>query len=100
MSEYLAQDPRFRQTRLRTGYAADEVDEFVAAVEDALTSPSPRVDASDVAWQRFTPVILKTGYRMDDVDRYLDEAECLLSERAAQFGELQSPGAGRHRRSP
>jgi DivIVA domain-containing protein len=81
MSTYVAQDIRFRLTRFRTGYAVSEVDAFVEAVEDALRSPTPRLDASDVAWQRFTPVMMKSGYRMDDVDDYLTEAEHLLSER-------------------
>ena len=81
MSTYVAQDTRFRQTRFRTGYAAREVDAFVEAVEDALRSPTPRLDASDVAWQRFTPVTLRSGYRMDDVDDYLTEAEHRLIER-------------------
>ena len=81
MTTYVAQDTRFRQTRFRAGYAVDEVDAFVEVVEDALRSPTPRLGASDVAWQRFTPVVMKSGYRMDDVDDYLTEAEHRLSER-------------------
>ena len=81
MSTYVADDTRFRQTRFRVGYATDEVDTFVEAVEDALRSPTPRLGASEVAWRRFTPVILKAGYHMDDVDDYLTEAEHLLGER-------------------
>ena len=81
MSTSASTDVRLRPTRLRTGYAADEVDAFIEAVEDALRSPTPRLGASDVAWQRFTPVMLRSGYRRDDVDDYLTEAEHLLSER-------------------
>jgi DivIVA domain-containing protein len=81
MSQHLAQDTRFRETRLRAGYAAYEVELFVEAVEDALRSASPRLDSSDVAWQRFTPVMMKPGYRMDDVDDYLEDAERVLRER-------------------
>jgi len=81
MSTHVAQDTRFRHTRFRTGYAVEEVDAFVEAVEDALRSPVPRLDASDVAWQRFTSVIVRPGYRRDDVDDYLTDAEHRLSER-------------------
>ncbi len=81
MSHNVAQDTEFRPTRLRAGYATDEVELFIEAVEDALRSPTPRLHSEDVAEQRFTPVVLKTGYRMDDVDDYLTEAEHLLRER-------------------
>jgi DivIVA domain-containing protein len=82
MSHDLARDIQLRPTRFRSGYAADEVEPFLAAVQDALRSPRPRLRAGDVAERRFTPVILKPGYRMDDVDDYLTEVEHLLSERA------------------
>ena len=82
MSHNLAQDAQFRQTRFRAGYAVDEVELFIEAVQDALRAPRPRLNAADVAERRFTPVILKPGYRMDNVDDYLSEAEHLLSERA------------------
>ena len=72
---------RFRHTRIRTGYAPDEVDAFVETVEDALRSPTPLLGAGDVASCQFTPVVLKTGYHMGDVDDYLSEAEHLLSAR-------------------
>lgn len=45
MSEDLAQDARWRRTRGRAGHTADEVELFVAAVEDALRA-SARPDAS------------------------------------------------------
>lgn len=81
MSQYLAQDGELRQTWFRTGYAAEEVEPFVAAVKAALLSGKPLLDSSDVAWHRFTPVVLKHGYRMDDVDNYLEDAERRLRER-------------------
>ena len=81
MSQSFAQDGQLRQTRFRAGYAADEVESFVRAVEDALRSPASLLDASDVARKRFSPVVLKPGYRMDDVDDYLDGAVRLLRER-------------------
>jgi DivIVA domain-containing protein len=81
MSHDLARDIQLRPTRFRSGYAADEVEPFLAVVQDALRSPRPRLRAGDVAERRFTPVILKPGYRMDDVDDYLTEVEHLLSER-------------------
>jgi DivIVA domain-containing protein len=74
-------DRAFRQTRFRGGYAPDEVDVFIDAVEDALRSPTPRLGATDVAEQGFTPVLFKTGYHIGDVDDYLSEAEQLLNER-------------------
>jgi DivIVA domain-containing protein len=70
-----------RHTRFRAGYAAEEVEPFVAEVEDALRSPQPRLEAEDVAGKRFIPVVLRHGYRMDDVDGYLDHAEHVLRER-------------------
>jgi DivIVA domain-containing protein len=74
-------DPTFGQTRFRPGYATDEVDLFVEAVEDSLQSHRPRLGAVDVTYQRFTPVWLKPGYCMDEVDDYLTEAKHLLDER-------------------
>ncbi len=65
MSEDLAQDFRFRKTRIRARLAADEVELFVTAVEDALRSPSAQRDVCDVAWRRFTPVMPKPGYAVD-----------------------------------
>jgi DivIVA domain-containing protein len=84
MSTDVMQDTSFRPTRFRAGYDPDEVDAFVEAVADSLRSPMPRLDASDVAWQRFSSVILKRGYDRDDVDDYLSEAEHLLGQREYQ----------------
>lgn len=81
MSAHAVLSPHFRQTKWRAGYAAHEVDAFIVSVEDALRSPTPLLRASDVAWQRFTPVLLKPGYDMDDVDHYLAAAEHRLGER-------------------
>jgi hypothetical protein len=52
MGQRLAQDTRFRETWFRAGYAADEVELFVQAVEDALRSQSLGPDAADVAGHR------------------------------------------------
>lgn len=81
MSQYLTPGAGFRQTWFRAGYAAEEVEPFLAAVKAALLSGKPLLEASDVAWHQFTPVVLKHGYRMDDVDDYLADAERLLRER-------------------
>jgi DivIVA domain-containing protein len=81
MRRYVGHAPTFRLTRFRTGYATDEVDHFVDAVQDALRSPHPRVGCLDIARQRFRAVMLRTGYHRGDVDAYLSEAEHLLSER-------------------
>jgi DivIVA domain-containing protein len=81
MSQELAQETQLRQTRFRTGYAADEVERFVAAVDAALRSPTPGLHAADIGDKRFSPVVLQHGYRMDDVDNYLDGVEHLLRER-------------------
>jgi len=63
MSHHLDEESRLRQTRIGSVYAADEVELFVQAVEDALRASSSRLDASDVA-------------------DFLSEDEHLLSERA------------------
>jgi len=47
MSHRLAQDTRFRDLGFRAGYAADEVELFVQAVEDALRSQSLGPDTED-----------------------------------------------------
>jgi DivIVA domain-containing protein len=73
-------ETKFRQTRWRSGYSPQEVDDFVAKVENALRSPAPQLSATDVAQSRFTPVQLKPGYHMDDVDHYLEKAQQKLSE--------------------
>ena len=49
MSHHLDEESRLGQTRIGSGYAADEVELFVQAVEDALRASSSRLDASDVA---------------------------------------------------
>ena len=72
---------QLRHTRIRAGYAAEEVEPFVAEVEESLRSPQPRLEAADVARKTFIPVVLRHGYRMDDVDDYLDRAEHVLKER-------------------
>jgi DivIVA domain-containing protein len=74
-------ETHFRQTRWRAGYRPDEVDAFVARVEQALQSSSPSLSAADVAAHRFTPVRLMTGYHPDDVDDYLHQAQQQLAER-------------------
>jgi DivIVA domain-containing protein len=84
MSTDVMQETRFRQTRFRAGYDPEEVDAFVEVVADSLRSPMPQLDASDVAWQRFSSVVLKRGYDRDDVDDYLSEAEHLLGQREYQ----------------
>lgn len=81
MSTDTMPDTEFRHMRFRVGYAVDEVDSFVPVVEDALRAAAPRLCASAVARQTFTPVMLKPGYRMDDVDAYLDHAERRLQPR-------------------
>jgi DivIVA domain-containing protein len=72
---------RFRRTRWRAGYSPDEVDAFVARVEEALESPEPRIGAPEVNMHRFTPVRLMAGYDPDDVDSYLDGAAEELNKR-------------------
>jgi hypothetical protein len=52
MSQRLAQATRFRETPFRAGYASDEVELFVQAVEDALRLQSLGPDAADVARHR------------------------------------------------
>ena len=79
--DVLAPDTEFRHTRLRTGYAIDEVDQFVEVVEKALRSVSPRLRAEEVAGRQFSQVMFKPGYRMEDVDKYLGEAERWLYQR-------------------
>lgn len=63
----------------------EEVDNFVALVEDALASVVPRIRSTDVAACRFTPVQFKWGYDMHQVDEYLEQARRLLREREEQL---------------
>lgn len=77
----LAQTPSFRRVRWREGYSIEEVDAFVARVEEALRSPSPSLGADDVVAATFTAVRLREGYSMQDVDEWLDQAEAALRDR-------------------
>ena len=85
MARTPAMGVRFRQTRWPAGYSVQEVDNFVALVEDALASVVPRVSSTDVAACRFTPVQFKPGYDMNEVDEYLEQARRLLRDREDQL---------------
>jgi len=82
---------RFRQTRWPAGYSVEEVDRFVAVVEDALASEVPRISSTDIATRRFTPVQLKPGYDMDEVDQYLERARLRLRDREGQRSPSPRP---------
>ncbi|MGC0422105.1 DivIVA domain-containing protein [Embleya sp. AB8] len=73
----------FTRTRLREGYAIEDVDTFLARVRDTLdgTAPAPLTPAQ-VREQRFTTVRLREGYDEDEVDAALDEIEARLAARA------------------
>ena len=75
------QRSRFRRTRFRAGYSPEEVDAFVAKVEEALHATTPRITGADIREHRFTPVRLMSGYDPDDVDDYLAEAYRELDRR-------------------
>ena len=82
---------RFRQTRWPAGYRVEEVDRFVALVEDALASVVPDIRSADIARCRFTPVQLKPGYDMDEVDAYLEQARRRLSDRERELPPSLQP---------
>jgi DivIVA domain-containing protein len=88
MSQDVAQD--FRETWFRTGYAPHEVESFVKAVEDALSSSAPKLASADVTWHEFRTVAFSSGYRMDDVDEYLQRAALELKEREGGQWEFEA----------
>jgi DivIVA domain-containing protein len=61
----------FPTTRVREGYAVDEVDAFLARVAAALRAGEPVAQMVEEA--RFRPVAFKRGYDMGAVDALLDE---------------------------
>ena len=69
---------RFTTTKLRPGYAQDEVDRFVGRIEQTLggqAMPGDRVTADDVRSVRFRTVRLRPGYDQREVDEALSTYE-------------------------
>jgi DivIVA domain-containing protein len=69
---------RFSTTKLRPGYARDEVDRFVARIEQTLggqAMPGDQVTADDVRLVRFRTVRLRPGYDQREVDEALSTYE-------------------------
>jgi hypothetical protein len=63
MNTNAADNTSVQQTSVHTGYAAKEIDLFVAAVEDVLRSYTPRLAAyDDAARRRLTPVLLNPAH--------------------------------------
>lgn len=65
----------------REGYGIAEVDEFVAALEQALQHDPPTMAPYEVDDQRFKVNRLGRSYAMRPVDDYLDQAHDLLRRR-------------------
>lgn len=81
----------FTRTRLREGYDATAVDEFLHRAHRALQAADGSVTEQDVRDVRFDPVRMRTGYDPGEVDHELDRIAVALSQ-------LEHAG-GDHRRS-
>lgn len=77
---------RFPRVRLREGYHATDVDEFIDQVEATLAgSPDGQpITAEDVRTVMFRTVRMGSGYNEQAVDDELDRLERVLSDRAKQ----------------
>lgn len=77
---------RFPRVRLREGYHAADVDEFIDKVEATLAGrpDGQAVTAEDVRSVMFRTVRMGSGYDEQAVDDELDRLERVLAERAKQ----------------
>jgi len=83
---YAGQRPQFSRTRLRPGYAVEEVDALIDRIEATLGhQPQAGVAATaeDVRTARFRTVRLKPGYDQQEVDEALDRYQ----EQLRQLGQ-------------
>jgi hypothetical protein len=65
----------------REGYAASEVDAFLARLQPALLREPPAMAPYEVEDQRFTVKRFGRRYALRPVDEYLDQAQSTLRER-------------------
>lgn len=80
-------EPAFPRSRLlREGYAAAQVDGFVAEVRRAARDRPPAMTCAAVADQAFKVTRTGRGYALREVDDYLDRAVEVLRERGAPAG--------------
>jgi DivIVA domain-containing protein len=71
------QRPRFSTVRLRMGYDAEQVDEFIDRVMATVNGqPVQRpVTADEIRNIAFSSVWMREGYHVAQVDMFLDQAE-------------------------
>lgn len=65
----------------REGYAADEVESFLAELDHALRHDPPTMAPYEVADQRFKVTRFGRGYALRAVDEHLAHAQAALRER-------------------
>lgn len=81
-------DKGFNTTRLRAGYAEEEVDTFLDRAEAAIAAlvagrrEDVSLTASEVRTLRFSSTRLRTGYAEEEVDGFLDE----LADELERYG--------------
>lgn len=74
----------FSATKLRAGYAADEVDAFLDRAAAALTEAQPgpgSLTSAEVESVHFSAIRFGSGYDMDEVDGALDRISAELVAR-------------------
>jgi DivIVA domain-containing protein len=88
---------KFSTTRLRPGYAEDEVDAFRNAIRDTfLGLREPSLTPDEIRDKQFTTTRLRPGYEEEEVDAFLDEAELRLAAlaRGRERSGAADPAAG------
>jgi DivIVA domain-containing protein len=69
---------QFGVVRVKSGYAEQDVDSFLARVVAGLTGDAPPVSGRDVRDSRFRTVRFGAGYQEREVDRFLDQLASAL----------------------
>lgn len=70
---------RFPTTRLRSGYAIEDVDAFLRRAEAALTGAAPPLTPAEIRAAQFATTHFQRGYDEEEVDGFLDELERYVS---------------------
>jgi DivIVA domain-containing protein len=82
-----APGPGFSSTRMRPGYAKQEVDAFLEAIRDTLLGlREPPLTAGEIRHKQFATTRGRSGYDEQEVDAFLDEAEARLRLTCAECG--------------
>lgn len=79
-------DIRFPTTRIRAGYAVEDVDAFLDRVQAALSGAAPPLTPQEIRGVAFSTTMLRRGYDEQEVDGFLDELEAYVAGRDRYMG--------------